>query len=291
MKLIFDGDIWTFGSEIADPNLAKQYSKDTHPGAWDFLDINDSYRIPKIYPHHMSQQLGCDYVNLSWPGDDNRTIIERTMSYISTEYLDCNKPTDDIFVVIGWTSPERASFWWKNGTFSRKFRLWPQFQHFDDKPMKKLWKLYVQYMWNPEEYMPRHVTTVLQFQNFCNAHNIKWLCYNAFYQTPNNARRAQAPDKWDDLDMVEELKSVDYKVSTYSYSENGERNIKKLNFETLWNTVDPVRFYKKDQPDSTFKSFIEANTADPLVGWHPSPSGHEAWANELVRYIKGNKLL
>ena len=30
---------------------------------------------------------------------------------------------------------------------------------------------------------------------------------------------------------------------------------------------------------------------DPLVGWHPSPSGHEAWATELVRYIKENNLL
>jgi lysophospholipase L1-like esterase len=52
-----------------------------------------------------------------------------------------------------------------------------------------------------------------------------------------------------------------------------------------------VRFYKKDQPNSTFKSFIEANVDDPLVGWHPSPSGHEAWATELVRYIKENNLL
>jgi len=286
MKLIFDGDSWAFGSEIADPKLAMQYDKHLHPGVYDFLEVNDHYRIPKIYPHHMAKQLDCDYVNLGWPADDNRTIIERTMSYISTEYLDCNKPTDDIFVIIGWTSPERNSFWWKNGDTSRKFRLWPQDPIFDDKRMEKFWSLYVQYMWHPEEYIPRHVTTVLQFQTFCNTHNIKWLCYNAFYQTPNNT-----PDKWEDLDMVEELKSIDRKIGGYSYSDNGNRKTKQLNFETLWNTVDPVRFYKKDQLNNTFKSFIDANVDKPLVGWHPSPSGHEAWATELVRYIKENNLL
>lgn len=286
MKLIFNGDSWAFGSEIADPNLASKYDKRTHPGVYDFLEINDEYRIPKIYPYHMAQQLDCDYVNLGWPADDNRTIIERTMSYISTEYLDCNKPTDDIFVIIGWTSPERNSFWWKNGSLSRKFRLWPQVPVFDDKLQKKLWKMYIQHMWHPEEYMPRHVSTVLQFQNFCNSHNIKWLCYNAFYQTPN-----ECPDKWEDLDMLKEVKSIDRKIGRYSYAENGERKTKQLNFEALWNTVDPVRFYKKDQPGSTFKSFIEKNVGDPLVGWHPSPSGHEAWATELVRYIKENNLL
>lgn len=282
MKLIFDGDSWTFGCEIVDPKL--HFDKQVHPGAYDFLPANDSYRIPKIYSYHMAKQLGCDYVNLSWPADDNRTIIERTMSYISTEYLNCGKSIDDIFVIIGWTSPERNSFWWKNGNFSSKFRLWPQVAHFDDKRMKKLWDIYVRYMWHSEEYMPRHVSTVLQFQNFCNAHNIKWLCYNAFYQTPN-----KCPNEWEDLDMLEELKRID--LGSYSYSDNGKRKFKQINFETLWDTIDSVRFYKKDQLGNTFKSFIETNVDNPWIGWHPSPEGHEAWAIELVKYIKENNLL
>jgi len=286
MKLIFDGDSWTFGSEIVDPNLSAQYPRNTHPGDYDSKEVNDYYRIPKIYPYHMAKQLDCDYVNLGWPADDNRTIIERTMSYISTEYLGRNKPTDDIFVIIGWTSPERNSFWWKNGDFSRKFRLWPNCAHFDDRLMKKLWKTYVQHMWNPEEYIPRYVSTVLQFQNFCNTHNINWLCYNAFYQTPN-----EGPENWEDLNMPEKLKSIDCKVGRYIYSDNGVRTEKNLTFESLWNTIDPIRFYKKDQPNNTFKSFIEETVDDPLVGWHPSPTGHEAWATELVTYIKENNLL
>lgn len=286
MKLIFDGDSWAFGSEIADPKLASQYDKHVHPGVYDFLPVNDRYRVPKLYSHKMANLLGCDYINLGWPADDNKTIIERTMTYITSEYISQNKSTDELFVIIGWTSPERNSFWWKNGNFSNKFRLWPQVQHFDDKKQKKLWDMYVQYMWHPEEYIPRHVSTVVQFQNFCNAHNIKWLSYNAFYQTPH-----QGPDGWQDLNMLSEIRNVDRKLHGYSYSKNGTRKQKQLQFETLWQTVDPVRFYRKDQPISTFKSFITETLDDPWVGWHPNPEAHEAWALELTRYIKKNKLI
>ena len=64
MQLIFDGDSWAFGSEIADPELAAQYDKHVHPGVYDFLPVNDHYRVPKLYAHKMANLLGCDYVNL-----------------------------------------------------------------------------------------------------------------------------------------------------------------------------------------------------------------------------------
>ena len=284
MKLIFDGDSWTFGCEIVDPNLQAKASSDTHPGKYDYLEENDTYRQERIYPYFMSQDLGCEYVNLSWPADDNRTIIERTMSYLSSEYITKGKSTDDIFVIIGWTSPERNSFWWKNKNLSKKFRIWPQADNFDDPMMRNVWDMYVQYLWHPEEYIPRYISTVVQFQNFCNIHNIKWLCYNAFYQTPNSN-----PNNWQDIEMTSELSNID--VGSYCSFENGIRGTTKLSFESLWDTVDPIRFYKKDQLNNTFKSFIEENTNDSLVGWHPSPIGHKAWADELIKYTKENKLL
>jgi len=284
MKIIFDGDSWTFGCEIVHPDIQAKYPENVHPGEYDFLEINDEYRTRRIFPYFMSKSLGCDYVNLSWPADDNKTIIERTMSYLSSEYITKGKPTDELFVIIGWTSPERNSFWWKNKNLSQKFRLWPQVDNFDDPKMRDVWNMYIRFMWNPEEYIPRHVSTVVQFQNFCNVHNIKWLCYNSFYQTPN-----ANPNDWQDLDMINELKQI--QLGGYVQFKNGIRQSNQLKFNSVWNTIDPIRFYKKDQPNNTFKSFIEANTEDPLVGWHPSPSGHKAWADELIKYIKENNLL
>ena len=48
-QLICNGDSWVFGSELVDPNIAKNYPSDVHIGNYDHLKINDEYRIPKIF--------------------------------------------------------------------------------------------------------------------------------------------------------------------------------------------------------------------------------------------------
>lgn len=291
-EIICDGDSWTFGCEIADPDIAKQYAGDTHPGQYDFLKENDSYRVPKIFPSHLAKLLNAPVTNLSWPADDNGTILRRTINYISQKYLANNIPTDKLFVIIGWTSPERNSFWYKDEELSHLFRLWPQVPHFDASAQEKFWELYVAYLWNREEYIPRYVLNVLQLQNFCRVNNIKWMCFNAFYQTPN-----ESPNGWNDLDVKSEVKNLKDIIGGHEYQQSTDPLQRKRHtndYSALWDSVDPIRFYKKDLPNNTFKSYIEDpenNVTTPLTGWHPSPEGHEAWANELVRYIKTNNLL
>ena len=82
-EIICDGDSWVFGSEIADPNIVTRYSSDTHPGVYDFFPENDAYRIPKIFSTHLANLLNIPVTNLSWPADDNGTILRRTINYIS----------------------------------------------------------------------------------------------------------------------------------------------------------------------------------------------------------------
>ena len=87
------------------------------------------------------------------------------------------KSTKDLLVIIGWTSPERNSFWWKDEKISNLFRLWPHIRHFDRPLQENFWKIYVDSMWNEEEYIPRYIMDVLTLQNFCNQHNIKLIFY------------------------------------------------------------------------------------------------------------------
>jgi hypothetical protein len=292
MEIICDGDSWVFGCEIVDPEIEKAHKAGTHPGAYDFEPANDPYRRPRIFSTHLSKLLKCKVTNLSWPADDNNSIMRRTMEYITSEYIAKGRCTKNLFVMIGWSSPERNSFWYKDDKISQPFRLWPQVAHFDAKPQKQFWELYVQYLWNPEEYLTRYVFTVVQFQNFCRAHGISWMCWNSFYQTPG-----KNPNEWVDLDIKEELDKLTNIVAGYQYQTTTEPDVRysKMNdYMNLWNTVDPIRFYKKDQPGNTFKSYIDQpglNIKQVLCGWHPSPESHEAWAHELVRYIKQNKLL
>jgi hypothetical protein len=292
LEIICDGDSWVFGCEIVDPTLKNQYADDIYVGHYDFEEANDAYRVPKIFPTHLAKLLNADVTNLSWPADDNGSILRRTIEYITSNYLATGKSTDNLFVMVGWSSPERNSFWYKDDKLSHLFRLWPQVQHFDAPAQEKFWELYVLYLWNAEEYMTRYVFNVLQLQNFCNQHKIKWMCFNSFYQTPK-----KIVTDWNDLDVKKELEDLRGKVGGYQYQKTSnplKRGSAITDYATIWDTIDPVRFYKKDQPDSTFKSYIEnpENKVKPVFnGWHPSPEGHTAWANELVSYINNNNLL
>ena len=292
-EIVCDGDSWVFGCEIVDPELQKQYDSDVYVGFYDFEEANDSYRRPRVFSHHLQKYFDAEITNLSWPADDNGNILRRTIDYISNKYLANNLSTEDLFVMIGWSSPERNSFWYKDDNISMNFRLWPQVRHFDSKEQERFWELYVAYLWNAEEYLPRYVLNVIQFQNFCKAHNIKWMCWNSFYQRPNSHHVSL----WDDLDIKSELELLNGRNHGYQYQTTADLTSRKnaiIDYRALWATVDPVRFYRKDQPNSTFKSYIQdpANSvATPFNGWHPSPDGHEAWAAELARYIKANRLL
>ena len=292
LEIICDGDSWTFGCEIVDPKLAAKAAEGAHPGNYDFEENNDKYRRTRIFSYHLSKLLDVKVTNLSWPADDNNTILRRTINYITNNYIAQNISTENLFVIIGWTSPERTSFWFKDEDISMPFRLWPNVKHFDTVAQEKIWEMYVTYLWHPEEYMIRHIMNITSFQNFCKAHNIKYLHYNSFYQVP----KTNVQD-WHDLNTAEELDKLQYALGGYQFQITDSprsRNREHYDFRPLWQTIDPVRFYKKDKPCSTFKSFIESpesKVKTPYNGWHPSPEGHKAWAGELAKYIKTNRLL
>lgn len=291
LEIICDGDSWVFGCEIADPSIVAKYPPTTYVGEYDFLKENDNYRVPKIFPTFLSKKLNAKVTNLAYPADDNGTILNRTITYITNEYIIKGKSTDNLFVMIGWSSPERNVFFYKDEetNFSMRFRLWPQVKHFDSKSQEDFWKIYVQYLWNQEEYMPRYVMNVLQFQNFCKVNNIKWMCFNSFYQTPN-----KNITEWNDLNVKKELNGLNAGAGEYHTSTDSDdtRRLHTYEYSGLWDTIDSIRFYKKDEENNTFYSFIKnSNLAKPLIGWHPSPEAHELWANELIRYIDENNLL
>lgn len=281
--IICDGDSWVFGCEIVDPEIAKRYDRNVHPGHYDHLEENNNYRIPKIFPTHLSKLMNANLINLSWPGNDNGTILNRIITYITSNYINKKISTEDLFIIVGWSSPERNVFWYKDDNISKRFVLWPYLKHFDCNSQEEFWNFYVNYLWNKEEYLPRFVMNVLLFQNFCDVNKIKWLCFNSFYQSSDMF------EKWSDLDLSLELGKLN--LDTYRYSDHFN-NVQHQCYEynSLWNTINDIRFYKKNQVNNTFKSFMELNTKNPYNGMHPSPDSHLVWAEELYSYIQKNKL-
>ena len=281
-KLICNGDSWTFGSEITDPKVDKIYGgpKKVYRGTYDFKEENAPYRTQRIWSTYIREYLDCDTVNLGWPADDNTTILNRTIDFVTREYLAKGKSTDELIVVTGWSSPERNSFWWHDEEINWHFRLWPNVQHFDRPLQKDFWKIYIQHMWTTAEFIPRYIMNNITLQSWCEANNIKYLTYNSFYQIEGK----------DIQEWRMNIRSMIDKMAKYQYSidfpDHENRWMLQHDWMSIWNTVKSPNFYKKDKPDNTFNDFIQTKLKDPYIGLHPSPEGHKVWAKELARYIK-----
>ncbi len=280
--LLCNGDSWVFGCEITDPEVDKKYGGpvNVYRGEYDYFEENDAYRIPRIWPTYIKKYLDCETVNIAWPADDNKTILYRTIDYITTNYLTKNKPTDNLVVIIGWSSPERNSFWYKSENINWHFRIWPHVQHFDDPPQKKIWELYVKHLWNPEEYIPRYIIDNITIKSFCESNNIKYLLFDSFYQVAG-----EPTSKWEKPPIEKVIK----KMNKHTYLTNYEQyNRIPIMFEwgNIWDEIKFPNFYNKGKAGNTFNEYIQARLEKPYIGLHPSPEAHNVWAEELARYLK-----
>lgn len=281
-KLVCNGDSWVFGCEIVDPKLAAKYPEGTYAGYYDYHEENIDYRTERIWSTYIREYLDCDTVNISWPADDNTTILRRTIDYVTQEYLDKNKSTDELIVIIGWSSPERNSFWWKDAHSSLPFRLWPNVKHFNNAQQEVFWKIYTRFIWHEEEYIPRYILDNLTLQNFCIANNIKYLMYNSFYQIPHK------PVWTWNRNLTESISKLDVMSYSIDSPDTKTRNFERVSWMKMWNQVKSPSFYRKDQELSTFNEFILDKLENPYVGMHPSPEAHKLWARELASYLKNH---
>ena len=163
-KLILcDGDSWTAG-DIINPEL--KLINENHANVND--PLNDSYRLPKVWPHKLGKLLNIDTLNIAHAGSSNDAIVRRTMRKVKDLLLDY-KP-EDLFVIIGWSSPERKDFYY-DGKWET---LYPaQLKKRNNEVLDNLWKVYTEHFWNKEEYISRFMNQNLYLHYFLKQHNIK----------------------------------------------------------------------------------------------------------------------
>ena len=281
-QIICNGDSWTFGCELTDPEVDRKYGGPVkvYRGEYDYFEENIPYRTARIWPTYLRRYLDCQTVNLSWPADDNTTIYNRTIDYVTREYLSKGRSTENLVVIVGWTSPERNSFWWEDDEWNWIFRLWPHISHFDRPKQKEFWKLYVSHMWTPSEFIPRYINNNLNLQNFCIANGIKYMMYDSFYQVADTHVR-----EWDKSleDLFQEMVNYSYAVDS---PDTFDRKSYIHDWKLVWNQIKSPNFYRKNEPGNTFNEFIKSKLSNPYIGLHPSPEAHDIWAQEIARYLK-----
>ena len=281
--LLVIGDSWSFGSEIRNPDLSVGI-KD-----WDIK--NNSYRIPRIWPTLLANKLGAKLVNLSYPAASNDRIVRLTESWLYENYISQNKSTDELKVIIGWTSPERKDFFYTDPHHKSTpnwTTIWPQQAGFDyvQPGMNDFFKLYVTYLWDNREAINRYVHQVTAIQNLCKAHDIKLLMFQAFYDKGLGIHGAD--------DNIESM--VDYKNPGYINDESEKADIgenypgwhhhysNEMN-KTMWECLDQKIFLEK----SFLKYMKDKDIDKTITGQHPNELGHKLWADYVDNYVR-NKL-
>ena len=70
--IICEGDSWTSGDMI-NPDIETTYVNHSD---------NDSYRLPKVWPHKLGKMLGIDALNFSEAGSSNDSVVRRLVPNI-----------------------------------------------------------------------------------------------------------------------------------------------------------------------------------------------------------------
>ncbi len=292
-KVLFaNGDSWTFGSEIMAPEfcvpngqagagMAGRYL----PGKFDFGHYNDFYRIPRIWPSYLGEILDIPtVVNVAAPARSNDTIYENTIEWILENYISKGKSTDELLVVIGWSTPERKNVIIGDDKTSW-MTFWPAMHddsYYKSDIAKEYFKFYVTNLWVEQEYIKRFVEQNYQLQNFFKTHNIDYYLFNAFYLTPN-----KAPGEWKDLSIIDNINGWANLENIWADKNYNWASIQR-SLKLQWNAVDNRRFINKDAAEGSFRSYIYNEVPEEIrmCNWHPSPESHEVWANFLADYIR-----
>jgi|TARA_R100001079_G_scaffold43746_2_gene22112 hypothetical protein len=274
MKLILcDGDSWTAG-DIINPEL--KLINENHANVND--PLNDSYRLPKVWPHKLGKLLNIDTLNIAHAGSSNDAIVRRTMRKVKELLLDYE--AKDLFVIIGWSSPERKDFYY-TGEWDAWETIHPvsNYQPIPDKDIDTFYQIYREKFWNEQEYVERYIQQNLLLHYFLKEHNVKHLFFDAFYETRGHR------SMFNSLNIDDVIISSGYETESHYALMKYFLKVKKefsLNdsFRNLLLDKNKVFEYNGKQLNS-FKEEL-FNTKDH----HPSEKGHEIWAKNLFNELR-----
>ena len=277
VKLVLLGDSWAWGTELLDPAFVPDGDVRR---ANNFFDNHHkaehvAYRENNRYAKLFADRIGANQIiDLSKGGASNDTIVRLLLRWLAEQGYTQGKPTDDLFISIGWTSPERKDFFYKEnigGSDDRGwFTLFPNFRHnYGPEDLAKFYDLYINNLWHAGEYMHRYITQVWQVATILKSLGINYLMHQAFYQQTMHILR------WSDAifktSVAEKILPAD---------------------QILWKSIDPIRFMHKDDKDvSTFHNYIMGKNNQSLELQHPNVAGHRLWAEHMYEYCIEHKLI
>jgi len=273
MILINCGDSWAHGTELVHPD---DRVSDNYSTEWEKTGKSLNYRQEHRYIKLFGNKVNATkIVDLSIPGTSNDTIVRQLFRWLSSYGYIAGKDTSELFVNIGWTSPERKDFCYKDrlpGENGRWITFYPLWKHdYAQSGLNDFRDLYITNFWTTEEYMHRWIMQVWQIQMLLKSLNIKYVMHQAFYH-----HHKAMIHEWDDNKYIKN-----------NHNQADLRDIK------IWNCVDPITFMHKNEPETgTFHNYITKKTKEKVLYVnHPNELGHIMWADHMYEYCKEFNIL
>ena len=276
VKLIYtNGDSWTAGDIIDPKKFGEQFQYVMHPD-------NDEYRLPKVWPHKLGVLLGKQVLNKAVAGSSNDTIVRNTLNDV-LELLKVYRP-EELYVIIGWSSPERKDFFLKkddeiHGHFECIYPA--ELDHFQSvlDDINQFHKLYVTRFWHEEEYITRHCINTITVHNFFKSLGIKHMFFNAFYEG-----KAEVFDQ--DYNRIFHNNTVESFIEEFQTTSKPEY-LKRLHINNLLDEYQNI--FKETFHHQSFISYIMEVQGNLGIGdylkFHPTELGHEVWSKKLYKEL------
>lgn len=263
------GDSWTSGDMVC-PKLEEVGITDVNN------PMNNEYRLSKVWPYKLQKISNIQCINYGEAGASNDGIVKNVLGTMP-KILDDYNP-DEVLVIVGWTSPERRDFFYKDENSLPIEREWETIYPAEleiEHPIKNLnefKKLYTLYFWHKEEYIVRYMLSNLHISNFLKANNINYLFFDAFYEEYS---ALVDPNKHGILGSSCTLYDI---IKNDFISFRGDDNDDVIR-ELFLNLYDSNFIHE------TFKEFIVRETNEKQCvmfdKYHPNELAHELWAKKI----------
>ena len=258
MKLVIFGDSWAFGSDLKD-------------------------RVNTNYASHLKTMMGAtEVINMAKPGIGNAAITLQLLSWLSQP----GALEDDPFIVIGWTSPERAEVFF-DYTVSQVPESTPYWTTLGPWILTENW-----------------------CDNDSSPYRPKYHKHVEFYYTMMRNELSCYVEWIQQLMLVEGLlqnKNIPFHMhQAIYYNQHFVTNHEKfmhrrdgpVNTEDMWNTLSSDTFLHKDKlDDMSLYGYLKEHKLDnpklvdlpfmnPGLGDHPNEYGHQLIAELLYNDMK-----
>tara|TARA_R100001015_G_C4634834_1_gene202289 strand:- start:52 stop:756 length:705 start_codon:yes stop_codon:yes gene_type:complete len=129
--------------------------------------IGDSWCV-NAWPELLGKKLGYELINDSVNGSSNDWIFRRLIEWIS-----CQETTDDLFVIVGLTSP------------SRREENFNNYHPGGDKYSNEIDKFIYEKLYDNELAHLKSISYILAIQEFLKSKKIKYLLFDSWYDILN----------------------------------------------------------------------------------------------------------